>query len=63
MKSKLRVVEVQKDTTIELPDNAVPIRLEQVTEPTGLVNPGPSSNKFVLLLSRAGTLNGRASSI
>ncbi|MGA8905008.1 MAG: hypothetical protein WB661_08380 [Candidatus Bathyarchaeia archaeon] len=48
MKSKLRVVEVRKDKTIELPDNAIPIRLDQVVEPTGLVNPAPSSEKFVL---------------
>ena len=48
MKSKLRVVEVRKDRAIELPDNAIPIRLDQVIEPTGLVNPTPSSEKFVL---------------
>jgi hypothetical protein len=48
MKSKLRVVEVQNDKTIELPDNAIPIRLDQVVEPTGLVNPAASSEKFVL---------------
>jgi hypothetical protein len=48
MKSKLRVVEVQKDKALELPDNAIPIRLDQVVEPTGLVNPAPSSEKFVL---------------
>jgi len=48
MKSKLRIVEVLKDRTVGLPDNAVPIKLEQVIEPTGLVNPSPSSDKFVL---------------
>jgi hypothetical protein len=48
MKSKLRVVEVRKDKAIELPDNAIPIRLEPVVEPTGLVNPKPSSEKFML---------------
>jgi hypothetical protein len=48
MKSKLRVVEVRKDKEIELPEDAVPIGLEQVFEPTGLVNPAPSSEKFVL---------------
>jgi len=48
LKSKLRVVEVRKDKAIEFPDNAIPIRLEQVVEPTGLVNPAPSSDKFVL---------------
>jgi len=48
MKSRLRVVEVRKDKPIELPDNAIPIRLDQVVEPTGLVNPAPSSDKFVL---------------
>ncbi len=37
-----------KDREIELPDNAVPVRLEQVIEPTGLVNPTPSPGKFVL---------------
>jgi len=48
MKSRLRVVEVRKDRAIDLPDNAIPIRLDQVIEPTGLVNPTPSSEKFVL---------------
>lgn len=48
MKSKLRVVEVRKDREIDIPDNAVPIRLEQVIEPTGLVNPAPSSQRFLL---------------
>jgi hypothetical protein len=48
MKSKLRVIEIRKDKEIELPDSAVPVRLEQVIEPTGLVNPAPSSEKFVL---------------
>jgi hypothetical protein len=48
MKSKLRVVEVRKDRAIELPDSAIPIRLDQVVESTGLVNPRPSSEKFVL---------------
>ena len=48
MKSKLRVVEVRKDTTIELPDNAIPIRLDHVVEPAGLLNPAASSEKFVL---------------
>lgn len=48
MKSKLRVIEIRKDKEIELPDNAIPVRLEQVIEPTGLVNPAPSSEKFVL---------------
>ena len=48
MKSRLRVVEIRKDREIDLPDNAIPIRLEQVIEPTGLVNPAPSSERFVL---------------
>ncbi|MGA2973649.1 MAG: hypothetical protein ABSE39_13655 [Candidatus Bathyarchaeia archaeon] len=48
MKSKLRVIEIRKDKQIDLPDNAIPVRLEQVIEPTGLVNPAPSSEKFVL---------------
>jgi len=48
MKGKLRVVEVRKDKAIELPDNAIPIRLDPVIEPTGLVNPAPSSEKFML---------------
>ncbi len=48
MKGKIRVIEIRKDKTIELPDNAIPIKLEQVTEPTGLVNPAPSSDKFKL---------------
>jgi hypothetical protein len=48
MKSKLRVVEVRKDKAIELPDSAIPIRLEPVIEPTGLVNPKPSTEKFML---------------
>jgi len=48
MKSKLRVVEVRKDKLIELPDGAIPLRLEQVDESTGLVNPTPSSEKFML---------------
>ena len=41
-------LEVRKDKVIELPDNAIPIRLEPVIEPTGLVNPAPSSERFVL---------------
>jgi G3E family GTPase len=48
MRSKLRVVTVRRDKTIELPDNVIPIRLEQIIEPTGLANPAPSSDKFVL---------------
>jgi hypothetical protein len=48
MKSKLRVIEIRKDKEIELPDNAIPVRLEQLIERTGLVNPAPSSEKFVL---------------
>ncbi len=48
MKSMLKVVEVRRGKAIELPDNAIPIRLEQVIEPTGLVNPSPSSDKFIL---------------
>lgn len=48
MKSKLRVVEVRKDREIDIPDNAVPVRLDQVIEPTGLVNPAPSSQRFLL---------------
>jgi hypothetical protein len=48
LKSKLRVVEIRKDREIDLPDNAIPVRLEQVIEPTGLVNPAPSSERFVL---------------
>jgi hypothetical protein len=48
MKSKLRVVEVRKDKEIELPNNAIPVRLEQIIEPTGLVNPTPSSERFIL---------------
>jgi hypothetical protein len=48
MKSKLRIVEVRKDREITLPDNAIPVRLEQVIEPTGLVNPAPSSERFIL---------------
>ena len=48
MKSKLRVVEVRKDKLVELPDGAIPLRLEQVVEPTGLVNQTPSSERFML---------------
>jgi hypothetical protein len=48
LKSKLRIVEIRKDREIDLPDNAIPVRLEQVIEPTGLVNPAPSSERFVL---------------
>lgn len=48
MRSKLRVVTVRRDKTIELPDNVIPIRLEQIIEPTGLANPAPSSDKFAL---------------
>ena len=48
MKSKLRVVEVRKDKEIELPENAVPVRLEHIIEPTGLANPAPSSQRFML---------------
>jgi hypothetical protein len=48
MKSRLRVVEIRKDRPIELPDDSIPLRLERVIEPTGLVNPSPSPDKFVL---------------
>ena len=48
MKVRLRSHEVQRGKETELPDNAVPIRLERVIEPNGLVNPDPSSEKFVL---------------
>jgi len=48
MKRKLRIIEVRKDKGIELPPDAIPIRLEHVIEPTGLTNPEPSSEKFVL---------------
>jgi hypothetical protein len=48
MKGRLKVVEVRKDKPVELPDDAIPIRLERVTEPTGIVNPSPSSDKFML---------------
>ena len=48
MKTKLRIVEVRKDRTIELPAGAIPIRLDQVVEPTGLIDPEPSQEKFVL---------------
>ena len=48
MKSKLRVVEVRKDKVIELPDGAIPLRLEEIVQHTGLVNPSPSSEKFML---------------
>jgi hypothetical protein len=48
MKSKLRIVDVWKDRTIELPDGSIPLRLERVIEPTGLVNPSPSSERFLL---------------
>ncbi len=48
MKGKLMVVEAWKDKAIELPDNADPIRLVRAIEPTGLVNPGQFSEKFVL---------------
>ena len=47
MKSKLRLVEVRKDKLIELPDDGIPLRLESVVESTGLVNPRPSSEKFM----------------
>jgi hypothetical protein len=48
MKSKLKVIEVRKDKPIDLPDGAIPLRLEPVVEPTGLVNPAPSSDRFIL---------------
>jgi hypothetical protein len=48
MKRKLRVVEVRKDKPIELPDDAIPLRLERVIEPNGLVNPSPSPDRFML---------------
>jgi hypothetical protein len=47
LKTKLRVREIQKEKGIELPDNAVPIKLEHIIEPNGLVNSGPSE-KFLL---------------
>jgi len=48
MKSNLRVVEVRKDKLIEFTDGAIPLRLEDTVQPTGLVNPSPSSEKFML---------------
>jgi hypothetical protein len=48
MKSRLRVIEVRKDGPIELPDGSIPLRLERVIEPNGLVNPSPSQDRFML---------------
>ena len=48
MKSKLKVLEIRKDTTIDLPKGALPLRLDKVVEPNGLVNPAPSEEKFLL---------------
>jgi len=45
IKSKLRVVEVRKDKLIELPDGAIPLRLDEIVQSTGLLNPSPSSEK------------------
>jgi len=48
MKRKLRVVEVRKDKTVELPDDVIPLGLEPVVEPNGMVNPSPSRDRFIL---------------
>jgi len=48
MKRKLRVVEVRKDKTVELPDDVIPLGLEPVVEPNGTVNPSPSRDRFIL---------------
>jgi hypothetical protein len=48
MKHRLRVIEVRKNQPMELPDDAIPLRLERVIEPNGLVNPSPSPDKFML---------------
>lgn len=48
MKRRLRVVEIRKDKPVELPNDAIPLRLERVIESNGLVNPSPSSDRFTL---------------
>ena len=48
MKHKLKVVEIRKDKPIELPNDAIPLKLEQVLEPNGLVNPSFSRDRFML---------------
>jgi len=52
LKTKLRVREIQKEKGIELPDNAVPIKLEHIIEPNGLVNPGPSEKYLLYYLEK-----------
>jgi hypothetical protein len=48
MKGKIRVLEVRKDKAFEIPKGSLPLRLERVTEPNGLVNPQPSEERFLL---------------
>ena len=50
MKTKLRVVEVRLDKTIELPEKIIPVKLEPVIEPSGLTVPVPSGRFFLYYL-------------
>ena len=48
MKINLRTLEVRKNSSVELPDNAIPIRLEPVVEHVGGWIPINSSERFTL---------------
>jgi len=48
MKAKLKVVEITKNVSAELPDNIIPIKLEPMKEEAGGMPLGGSSTRFLL---------------
>jgi len=49
LKHKLKVVEIRKDKPIDIPEDAIPLKLERILELNGLVNPFPSSDSHGVL--------------
>ena len=47
MLAKLKVIEVRTDKTVELPEKIIPVKLEPIMEPCGLIVP-VISDKFLL---------------
>ncbi len=48
MKAKLKVTEITKNVSAELPDDIIPIKLEPVKEEAGGMPLGGSSTRFLL---------------
>jgi len=48
MKAKLRVTEITKNVSTELPDDIIPIKLEPMKEEAGGMPLGASSTRFLL---------------